>query len=54
MLTWISSYVPSSEANPERTAKAILMLLEGENALNTLGHEDIAIDEIEFLLGKTN
>ncbi len=54
MLSWISGYVPITETNPERTAKAILVLLEGENVLTTLGHQDIAIDGIEFLLENTN
>jgi AcrR family transcriptional regulator len=50
ILAWISVYVPGSEPDPERTAKAILVLIEGENVLSSIGREDIAIDGIEFLI----
>jgi len=50
ILIWISDYVPDSEPDPQRIAKAILVLLEGENVLHSVGREDVAIDGIEFLL----
>jgi len=49
MLRWISAYLPLSEAQPQQAAKVILLMLEGENELNILGHEDVVIEGIEFL-----
>lgn len=50
-LAWIIKYLPEDEPEPERAAKAILVLLEGENVMNSVGYADIGLDAIHFLLG---
>jgi hypothetical protein len=49
---WLTGRVPAGEADPSRTAWALLALIEGVVVLNAVGHGDNATGAAGLLLGE--
>jgi AcrR family transcriptional regulator len=49
-LVWLADRLPENEPRPEKTAKAILTLIEGILVMDAFGHRDISDLAIETLL----